>query len=250
MVTDKGEALAKLKEGKDVLMSEERTIYLIDASGSMAETIGYDGDKVMSKSTAVRKAMGAMMEARLAYPTQDHVGIVTFGQGDYAATGRAFTKVLCDLGPASSHHIQAAQGINAMGDTPMYQGFEKAATLLAKADGMVRIVLMSDGEPNSGYSKSDVIAQVKKLSKQYGFIIDTVGIGVPGKTHEYDEQFMKTLAHEGAGEFFPIDTVDDLVKLLKRTAMERKALLGGGIRLLGDGAAVYGKPSKKESANV
>lgn len=230
MIKDK--ALTKLKEGEDVLMSEEQAIYLVDVSGSMANIIGYDGDYQITKAQAVFKAMRAMMEARLSYATADKVGIITFG-----ASGRRLTEVIAELEVAGPQHLSCLSGVeNAHGGTPMYQGLERSAEVLAGAEGLVRIVLMSDGEPNEGHSKSDVLGIARKLSKTYGFIIDTIGIGIPGKTREYDEVFMKTLAVEGAGQFFPIDNVEELVKLLKKTAIERKALFGEGIKLLGDGS--------------
>lgn len=229
---NKKQALAKLKEGDDVLMSEEQAIYLIDRSGSMRNAIGYDGDNEITKMQAVKKAMRAMMEARMTYATADKVGVVTFGGGD----DRYMTRVEAGLEVAGPDHIKCMSGVCSAGGTPMYQGLEKAAELLAKAEGLVRIVLLSDGEPNEGHSKSEVLGLVRKLSKTYGFIIDTIGIGVAGRTREYDEGFMKQVATEGAGQFFPIDNVDELVKLLEKMAVERKLLFGDGIRLLGDGS--------------
>lgn len=230
------QALASLKEGEDVLLSEEETVYLVDGSGSMCETIGYDGDVSVTKCEAVRKAMTAMMDARLSYATADKAGIVVFG-----VNGRSMTEVVAPLEVVSHNHVASISRIGAGGGTPMFQGLEKAAAMLSNANGLARIVLMSDGEPNEGYNKPDIIGLVRKLSKQYGFIIDTVGIGVPEKTHSYDEQFMKDMANEGAGQFFPIDNVEELVKLLKKTAIERKALFGDGIKLLGDGNKIFKK---------
>lgn len=232
----KDKALSKLKEGDDVLMSEEQAVYLIDVSGSMSGTIGFDGDRMINKAGAVRKAMQAMMEARLSYATADKVGIIAFG-----VEGRQMTEVLAPLEVAGPQHLTCISQISSAGGTPMYQGLEKSAEVLAGAEGLVRIVLMSDGEPNEGYSKEDILGLVRKLSKAYGFIVDTIGIGIPGRTSSYDEKFMKSVAMEGAGQFFPIDNVDELVKLLKKSAIERKVLFGEGIRLLGDGDAKTSK---------
>lgn len=229
-------SLKSSKEGENVLLSEEKTIYLIDTSTSMSDILGrYGQEGVPTKIAAVRTAMKAMMEARLGYETDDHVGIVSFG-----GSGRNFTHVHAELEPCGSKHIAAISRLSPGGNTPMYQGLEKATHMLADADGLVRVVLMSDGEPNNGYTKTDIIGQVKKMSQRYGFVVDTVGIGGPDVSH-YDEKFMQTLAFEGAGQFFPIDDVDELVKLLKKTAVERKVLFGSGIALLGDGSEIAGK---------
>lgn len=221
-----------VQEGKSVLLGEESTVYLIDMSSSMAEFLGDYKGFPLKKDEAVVKALSAMMEARLSYPTADRVAIVVFST---AYESRSMSPVVVNLGPCSSKHVSKIVKLYGSGCTPMYQGLEKAARVLAEAEGLVRIVMMSDGEPNEGYSKSEILALGLKLSKQYGFIIDTIGIGIPGKTSCYDERFLKTLAHNGAGQFFPIEDVDALVKLLRQTAIERRTLIGSGIKLLGDG---------------
>lgn len=232
-LTKTKKSVSKFKEGEDVLLSEEKTIYLIDTSGSMSERLGKYEGKSIDKIEAVRIALGAMMEARLSYLTDDHVGFIEFSGSGY---GRHYTKDTMPLGPCTPKYAAHAKKLRADGGTPMFQGFERAASVLGDQDGLVRIVMMSDGEPNQGYSKGDIIDQVRQMSDTYGFIVDCIGIGIPGQTADYDEKFMKTVAEVGQGEFFPIEDVDQLVKLLKRTAIERKALFGGGIKLLGDGS--------------
>ena len=107
-------ALAKSKEGEDVLMSEEKTIYLIDSSGSMGDKLGTYQGKSLTKVEAVRMALGAMMEARLSYPTDDHVGIVTFG---YSGS-RGMAREVVPLKPCDQKHIELAKSIRASGGTP------------------------------------------------------------------------------------------------------------------------------------
>ena len=233
-LTKKKARLRSHKEGEDVLLSEEKTVYLIDTSGSMEYCLGATEESVLTKCQAVRRAMKEMLKARLAYPTADHVAIVEFGTSGW---GDAQTRISCELRPvtAGGKHFRAAEGISANACTPMYQGFEKAAEVLASSEGLVRIVMMSDGEPNAGYDKADVVDLVTRLSRQYGFVIDTVGIGIPGATSTYDERFMKLCASRGAGQFFPIEDVDALVKMLRQTSIERQGLIGSGVKLLGEG---------------
>ena len=123
--------------------------------------------------------------------------------------------------------------LRAQGDTPMFQAFEKACKQLASAPGLARIVMLTDGEPNQGYTKQDILHLVEKVATRYGIIVDCVGIGIKGKTVDYDEEFLRKLAEVGSGEFYPIEDIDQLVKRLMFSALERKALLGGGIKLLG-----------------
>jgi Mg-chelatase subunit ChlD len=225
-------AIKKLVEGDDVLLSEETTIYLIDNSSSMHYILGNYESQQISKLDAVKMAVKAMLEARLGYASADKVGIIAF-------TSRAenYTNTLMEPKVAEPDHMKVVEQLCAAGGTPMYQGFEAAARQLADAQGLVRIVLLSDGEPNEGYRKSDVRGLVQKLSKEYGFIVDTVGIGLPGQTTEYDEAFMKQLAADGMGEFYPIDDANELKKLLVQFTKERKQLLGTGVKLLGSASS-------------
>ena len=239
--------LKKMKEGEDVLLSEETTVYLIDCSGSMNDMmagsssysdysggdLNPDGEEVnlinCRKVTAVKRAMVAMLEARQSYPTADKIGIVGFS-GSY--NEQKFSRSLIDPEMVSSDHFKAVASLWATGGTPMYQGFEKAARLLADAEGMARIVLISDGEPNEGYEKDDIRKLVGTFNTDYGFVIDCVGIGIPGKTSAYDEAFMKDLAKLGSGEFYPVEDLDELTKRLVRMVQERYLLIGEGIKLL------------------
>lgn len=216
---------AIVKEGNSVLMSSETTVYCIDASGSMDDALaGWGG---MSKKAAVQQALRAMVQARMDNPTSDRVGFIIFGSSHDGV------KVLVPPKVCGPEHFAAVQtGIYGGGDTPMYGSLEQAARELADAENLTRIVLMSDGEPNVGGHKSECLELIQKLSEEYGFVVDTVGIGVPGKTGCYDEHFMRKAAELGAGEFYPVDEVDKLVKLLVQTATERMRLLGGGIKLL------------------
>lgn len=225
---------ALTKEGMNVLLSEETTIYLVDGSGSMRDIMGHKDGQRLSKAEAVEMALVAMLEARLSYDTADKVGVVAFG-----LDGSGLVQTLMEPRVVTHKHIEAVKGIGAHNSTPMYQGFERAARELAEAEGLVRIVMLSDGEPNAGYGKDDILDLVEKLSAKYGFIVDCVGIGIPDATPEYDEKFLKVLASKGSGEFYPIDDIDELVKRLTTTARERKALLGGGVKLLGDASVSF-----------
>lgn len=216
-------------EGQNVLLSEETTVYLVDVSGSMGDVMGERQGKEIRKDEAVRLAMEAVLETRVANPTADKVGIVTFG-GSYSS----LTEVLLEPRVIELEHMKLLSRIGHHNDTPMYAGLERGARLLAEAQGLVRIVLLSDGWPNQGGGKSDVKRLAEKLGKEYGIIIDCVGIGVPNRTPSYDQDFMKEVAKLGSGEFYPIDDIDQLVKRLATTATERKMLLGGGVMLLGD----------------
>jgi Mg-chelatase subunit ChlD len=230
-------------------MQDETCIYLIDMSSSMAHNIqsvswseeeadkaagvNYNDDtklrRKMSKRAAVAYALRAMMTARQAYATADKLGFVTFAGDD----GRNCTKVLVPPSPTSIDHLEAIKQMSAYGNTPMFQGLKRAAEELKDAEGLVRILLISDGEPNASYTKNDIIDLAEEMHKELGFVIDCLGIGVPGETGDYDEKFLETVAAVGGGEFYPVENVDDLIKRLVEQVRERQLYIGGGIKMLG-----------------
>lgn len=220
-------------EGESVLLSEETTIYAIDVSGSMDELLSRKAEKAGllnlndKKIEAVRTALSAMLNARQSYTSADKLGVVTFGGNvrDYATTVIAPS-------PMSTKHFDTLGSIHADGGTPMFQGLKKSAEELKDAEGLVRILLITDGEPNSGYEKKDVLELINEMHQDYGFVIDTLGIGIPGQTSSYDETFLKTAAKLGGGEFYPVEDIDALIKRLVEQVRERQLYIGSGIKLL------------------
>lgn len=247
-MANKTSEMVKAVEGRDVIGSEEDTVYLIDLSTSMNNRIDSQSDGTKddtenateehpTKIQAVKRAMSAMLTVRLSNPTADRVSLVGFGGG--VSWGDPKVRVIQPLSIVGEKHITSIQKQVADHGTPMYQGFEKAAEVLADAQGLARIVLLSDGEPDKdSYSKKEILEQVRQLAEQFGIIVDTIGVGINGVASHYDEEFLKEMARLGAGHFFPIEDVDSLVALIKETALERQRFLGGGVRLLGDGLSV------------
>lgn len=224
-------------EGGSVLLSEETVVYCVDTSGSMEGRLEYgtgvaDDDtklaRSMSKRAAVVYAMRAMLNARQGYANADRLGVVTFGGGG----GRAYATTKIKPSVVKASHFEVIKDIGADGNTPMFQGLKQAAEELKDAEGLVRILLISDGEPNAGYTKHEIRALVSEMHEDYGFVIDCLGIGIPGKTGDYDEDFLKDLATLGGGEFYPVESVDQLIKKLVHMVRERQLFIGGGIKLL------------------
>lgn len=209
------------KEGKGLLFSEETAVYLLDSSGSMGSLM--DSVSKASKQVALKEALNAMMAVRQEFQSNDRLGLVGFG-------GSAEWKIQpTAYGP---DHVGAIDSIHNGGGTPMLPAIRLAASELLNHTGLLRVVILSDGEPNIEGTKAQVLDACTALYHKVGIIFDTVGIGIPGVTSDYDERFMTQVAEQSGGQFFPAGDIEELRKLLKRMARERAVLLGTGIKQL------------------
>lgn len=213
-----------LKEGRDVIFSRETTVYLIDGSGSMNETFGTES---IAKMAALRMALNKMFEARTSVATVDKVAVLVFN-------GHNVDVVLPLTVMREPSQWAFVSELEGGASTPMYQAFEKSVEILAEEDNtLARIVLCTDGEPNAGYSK-DQILDLTRMIGEAGIVIDCVGVGDGGYNNDYDEDFLRQVAKNGAGEFFPVTDQTSLVNFFMTSVIERRALLGDGMKLLGN----------------
>lgn len=220
------------KEGKELLMSEETTLFLLDVSGSMSQSMGssFDASEAHNKIGALKRALMAALEERIKHPSNDRMGIVTFGGNDFDnETPGVYVKVSPET--TTHSHLELCSKLYARGGTPMYAALKQAKELLESVEGFVRIVLVTDGCPTGSFGKEEVKAFVREMAKDYGFVIDTVGVGTE-LCFEYDEKFLKDLAALGEGQFYPVADADALRNRFLEMERERRALLGQGVRLL------------------
>lgn len=209
------------REGEGLLFSEETAIYLLDDSGSMRDSMSYGLG--ISKIAALRDALSVMMAVRNEYPSTDRLGMVHYG-------GSAGW--LIEPEQYSEQHRIVLNKLNAEGGTPMLAAIKLAATSIIHFNGMLRMVIISDGEPNNGGDKNEVFDACVTLYNELGVITDTVGIGIPGVTSSFDESWLAKVANYSGGQYFPAGDKEELRKLLTRMARERGMLLGQGIRQL------------------
>lgn len=219
-----------LVEGKNVLLSEEITIFLFDCSSSMYDGIFNDGTVDISSLRCTK--FNAMKQAALQFVEQrmnaikngasDSVGIITFGDN---------VKLLHD--PSSRNFEMLMNRLNKMhccGSTPMAQAIDLAIKTSERfSSGMIRIVICSDGQPDYKHS---VIDNVVRGFEQYGIIFDTIGIGNPNDRFGLDEEFLKQVADLGGGEYTRIDSFQGFARKLLAIESERQLLLGNGILML------------------
>ena len=222
---------SNLVEGKDVLLSEEITIFLFDCSGSMYDRIDDDGSfyvgdpyhltKFKAMKDAATKFVGQRIDA-VRNGASDSVGVITFGDD---------VRLIHD--PSSRNFENLLQRISKMsctGSTPMAQAVQMAIDTAERfTSGMIRVVICSDGQPDN---KHYVLDCVRRGFEEYGIIFDTIGIGRPEGVYGLDEEFLKLVADTGGGEYTRITSYQEFSRKLLSIESERQLLLGSGILML------------------
>lgn len=69
----------------------------------------------------------------------------------------------------------------------------------------VKIILLSDGETNTGITSIDELATLVNTYQKNGMSFSTVGVGL-----DYNSYFMENIATSGGGMFYHLETMDQL----------------------------------------
>lgn len=222
---------SSLIEGKDVLLSEEITIFLFDTSSSMYDRIEDDGSfpilasDMCSKFGALKRAALSFVEQRIdaiRNGAKDHVGIITFGED---------VKLMHDpMSPNLERLVSSIANMSCTGCTPMAAAVNLAIQTAERfTSGMIRVVICSDGQPDY---KDPVRRLVREGFNDYGIVFDTIGVGDKKTRYGLDEEFLKEIAELGGGEYTLISSFQDFSKKLLLIEGERQLLLGSGILML------------------
>jgi len=201
------------------LVPHETLVLLIDASGSMEESLGFR----TSKMRATREAIGRLLESKQKAKERDLVGLVTFGEE-------------CDLVSEPSDDFdrlsrQVAK-IRPEGRTAMFEGLAYTLELLEDAGGLRRTILLSDGCPTT--TGGNLVLELAYKAKQMGVVIDTIGVGRDDPKHpiSYDEPLLRRIADLTGGKFTPVGEVRVLEEEFLTLSEAKK------IPLLTDGAGL------------
>lgn len=224
------------QEGKSLIGSRETIVYLLDASGSMSQPMtGIDG-KASTRISTLKNALRIMFNKRLEVQGKEGVDMISLVV--FSGFGWTGVRTLIPIKILETRDLGNVSSLSATGGTPMKQGLQRAVEMLdTSAEGMARIVLMSDGMPNSeGGGQGGIVKLVREASEDFGIVVDTVGIGTKGLSASsdagYDADFMKLLASVGKGEFYDFSDGKDAVQRLLAMESERRTLMGNGIMLL------------------
>lgn len=221
-----------LIEGQNTLLSEECIIFLLDVSGSMSSYLSYKDTSIPSRTKirALSDAVIGFVEQRIQAinkGSKDTLGILTFG----SSRSRTGVDVLHTPGNKNLEGlIMKLSSLRGGGSTPMAEAVREAAQLTELMSvGLIRVVIVSDGFPDSTDSTLDI---VKYSYNELGIIFDTIGIGNKGNNNSVDEDFLTRIATLGGGSYTYMSSPEELLDMFLRLEAERQLLLGSGIRLL------------------
>jgi len=159
--------------------------FVLDRSGSMA------GAKIAMARHAVERAI-AGLEA------EDRFAVVTYDtQVDLIAPSQ--------LATADNKHAAtlALQLVDARASTDLHGGWTRGADALRdrlSADGVNRVLLLTDGLANQGVTDPETLAHVARDLRASGIGTSTFGVGA-----DFNEELLTSIADAGGGHFYFIE---------------------------------------------
>jgi VWFA-related protein len=156
------------------------TLLVMDVSGSM-----FDAGKLTAAKAAARAYVEQMRPG-------DQAGLLTFS-----------SKVIY-LQPITadrSELVLAINGLDARGDTTMFDALDRAARILQDVPGRKAIIVLTDGLDNRSKVTADEVIQAIGSG---GLSISTIGLGDPSKlgiNSGLDEAVLKSLATRAGGVY-------------------------------------------------
>lgn len=114
-------------------------------------------------------------------------------------------------GPNDSRLLDAISGLSADGSTDLHSGLVLAYQLANRnrRDGWLsRVILISDGQANTGVTDEQIIAQNADDSEREGIYLVGVGVG-----NGYDDTLMDTVTDKGKGAYIFIDSEEEAHKM-------------------------------------
>ena len=164
-------------------------VLLLDTSGSMERA-----DRVRIIHEALRVLAGQL------HP-QDVLSVVTF-----ARTARLWVDGLS--GAQAGAVADQVSDITPEGGTNLEEAMNLAyATALRHylANGLNRVVLLTDGAANLGNVDSDTLKQKAETNRQQGISLDCFGVGWEG----YNDDLLEVLARTGGGRYGFLNSPED-----------------------------------------
>jgi Ca-activated chloride channel homolog len=148
--------------------------------------------------TKIEQARKAAIQAVKSLNDNDIISIVLFNE-----KASVLLKPVKIDSSSRKEVIEKIESINAYGNTNLNDGWVLAATEVSKnlkKDGVNRVLLISDGQTNSGEQRNDVIAQNVFSLYQTSISTSTFGLG-----KDFNEDLLQKMSNSGGGNFYYID---------------------------------------------
>ncbi|HUR43596.1 MAG TPA: VWA domain-containing protein, partial [Aestuariivirga sp.] len=181
----------------------QRVILVLDASGSMWGQIGGK-----TKMDIAKEVVGKVVAN---WKPADELGLVAYGHRKKGACDDI--EVLREPGPLDAEsYMDAVNGLNPMGKTPMTQAIRIAAEALKFTERKATVILVSDGIETCDPDPCAVAAELEKLG--VGLTVHTVGFGLDDKGAVAQ---LQCLAEKTGGISIVAENADELEKALTKT---------------------------------
>lgn len=194
---------------------------VLDTSGSM------EGAPIEALRASARTLAGKLRDG-------DHLSIVSFNSKAEVLVPNVA------VSPANRGSIdRAIAGIRATGTTDLVDGLALGLSQLraaARSDGISRIVLLSDGVPNS----SDALPQTVASIRQAGVSVTSLGFGV-----DYDTTLMTRIARDTGGEFHYLEKSDEVATVFDAELTKMKSAVARNMQVViepGPGVTIAALP--------
>ncbi len=157
--------------------------FVLDRSGSM----GGHNKLSLAKQAAVESIARLEAEDRFAVVTyDDQVDVIVSGTHATADTRQEAARLLAAVEPRGSTDLHAG----------WLTGCEQAAAGIG-AEGVNRVLLLTDGLANHGVTDKDELARLAYDLRRRGVTTSTFGVGT-----DFDETLLQAMADNGGGHFY------------------------------------------------
>ena len=170
-------------------------MFLVDVSGSM-----YDENKLPLAKQALTMLVDELTE-------KDTVSIVTYASGEVILIEGA--NPVKDKAKLLSAIDELEAGGSTNGQRGLEQAYEVAQRYLRR-NGNNRVIMCSDGDLNVGITSESDLHDYVSEKKQTGIYLSVLGFG----EGNYKDTKMETLADDGNGNYYYIDSILEARKVL------------------------------------
>lgn len=198
--------LASCGQGSQTVANQQvNVLFILDSSGSMAETAG--------REIKMAAAKNALKNLAASLPSNINVGLMVYGyKGSNSTADKQISCQSIDmfypLGPINKIVFnQAVDSFSPTGWTPIGGAFRKAKDILAGKTGKNIVVLISDGIETCGSDPNSAIQDLRALNIQP--VVNIVGFGV----NQSDSNNLQQLSQLGGGQYFLASDSDKLAEV-------------------------------------
>jgi len=182
-------------DAPEVAKDGSNLVFLVDVSGSMGD---------INKLELVKKALTLLTDA---LGEKDTVSICTYSDGEEVLVEGA--------NPAKDRAklIAAIDALEAQGYTDGQRGLEQAyevAMRYYRPHGNNRVIMCSDGDLNVGITSESDLHDYVSEKRETGVYLSVLGFG----DGNYKDTKMETLADDGNGNYYYIDSILEARKVL------------------------------------